>query len=72
MKPSFEDQLKALELIVQSLEQGELPLDDAMKKYQEGMKIANEATKRLDEAKAILKEMLDSDQEVDMASPDSE
>lgn len=72
MKPSFEDQLKALETIVKALEQGELPLDDAMKKYQEGMQIANEATKRLDEAKAILKEMLENDQEVDMEDPEAE
>lgn len=72
MKSSFEDQLKALETIVKALEQGELPLDDAMKKYQEGMQIAKEATQRLDEAKAILKEMLESDQEVDMESPESE
>lgn len=64
MAHSFEDQLKALETIVKALEEGELPLDKAMNQYQEGMKIAKDAAKKLDEAKVILKEMLDTDEPV--------
>lgn len=64
MAHSFEDQLKALETIVKALEEGELPLDQAMNQYQEGMKIAQDASKKLDEAKVILKEMLDTDEPV--------
>ncbi len=64
MAHSFEDQLKALETIVKALEEGELPLDQAMNQYQEGMKIAKDAAKKLDEAKVILKEMLDTDEPV--------
>lgn len=64
MAHSFEDQLKALETIVKALEEGELPLDQAMNQYQEGMKIAQDAAKKLDEAKVILKEMLDTDEPV--------
>lgn len=64
MAHSFEDQLKALETIVKALEEGELPLDKAMNQYQEGMKIAKDAAKKIDEAKVILKEMLDTDEPV--------
>lgn len=64
MAHSFEEQLKALETIVKALEEGELPLDQAMNQYQEGMKIAKDAAKKLDEAKVILKEMLDTDEPV--------
>lgn len=63
---SFEDQLKALETIVKVLEEGDLPLEDAMGKYKEGMSLAKEAAERLEKAKVILKEMLASDQEVDL------
>lgn len=64
MAHSFEEQLKALETIVKALEEGELPLDQAMNQYQEGMKIAQDASKKLDEAKVILKEMLATDEPV--------
>lgn len=63
---SFEEQLKALETIVKVLEEGDLPLEEAMQKYTEGMGLAKKAAERLEKAKVILKEMLASNQEVDL------
>jgi exodeoxyribonuclease VII small subunit len=63
---SFEEQLKALETIVKVLEEGDLPLEEAMQKYTEGMSLAKKAAERLEKAKVVLKEMLASNQEVDL------
>lgn len=49
-KISFEDKMKELEKIAQELENGELNLDESMKKFEEGMKISKECTRILDEA----------------------
>ncbi len=47
----FEDALKKLEKIVEELEKGNLSLDDALKKYQEGIELASLCAQRLDGAK---------------------
>mgnify|MGYP001492475985 CR=1 FL=1 len=47
----FEDALKKLEKIVEDLEKGELSLDEALKKYQEGIELSRACTQRLDSAK---------------------
>ncbi len=46
----FEAALKKLEAIVQNLESGELSLEQALKQYEEGVKMADICTKRLSEA----------------------
>ena len=47
----FEDALKKLEKIVGDLENGELSLDDSLKKYEEGVKLAQILNKKLESAK---------------------
>ena len=47
----FEDVLKKLEKIVEELEKGNLSLDEALKKYQEGIELASLCAQRLDNAK---------------------
>ena len=47
----FEDALKKLEKIVEDLEKGSLSLDEALKKYQEGIELASVCAQRLDNAK---------------------
>ncbi len=39
-KSSFEEQLKRLEEIVETLDSSEIPLEDALKMYEEGMSIS--------------------------------
>ena len=48
-KQTFENAMKRLEAIVQELESGDLTLDEAMKKFQEGVKLSRLCSQRLDE-----------------------
>jgi len=45
----FEDALKKLERIVGELEGGELPLDDSLKKYEEGVGLVRVCSQRLEQ-----------------------
>jgi exodeoxyribonuclease VII small subunit len=47
----FEEALKKLEKIVDELENGDLSLDEALKKYQEGLELSRQCSQRLDSAK---------------------
>ena len=47
---AFEAALKKLETIVENLENGDLSLEDALKQYEEGVRMADLCTKRLTEA----------------------
>jgi exodeoxyribonuclease VII small subunit len=47
----FEEALKKLEKIVEDLEQGDLSLDEALKKYQEGIELSRVCYLRLENAK---------------------
>ena len=46
----FETALKKLEDIVEGLENGDLSLEDALKQYEQGVRMADLCTKRLTEA----------------------
>ncbi len=43
----FEEALKRLEGIVQDLEDGDLPLDEALDKYEEGIRLSKACAKKL-------------------------
>jgi exodeoxyribonuclease VII small subunit len=46
-KNSLEHSLKRLEEIVESLEHGDVPLDDAVNLYEEGIRISKECAEKL-------------------------
>lgn len=48
--PSFEEGLERLELIAGQMERGELPLDELLKLYEEGMKLSAELNQKLEAA----------------------
>ena len=48
--PRFEDALKQLEEIVQRLEKGELPLEESLKLYEEGIRLSRLCHAKLEEA----------------------
>lgn len=48
-KQTFEIAMKQLELIAQELESGELSLELAMKKFEEGIQLSRFCSKKLDE-----------------------
>jgi len=46
----FEDAMKRLEEIVRNLEEGELPLEDSLQAFEEGMKLIKFCSSKLEEA----------------------
>jgi len=48
-RQTFESAIRRLEAIVEELESGDLTLDDALKKFQEGVKFSRFCSKKLDE-----------------------
>ena len=46
----FEDAMKQLEGIVQNLENGDLPLENSLKSFEEGMKLVKFCSSKLEEA----------------------
>ena len=49
-KQTFESAMKRLEAIVQELEEGDLSLDNALKRFEEGIKLSRFCSNKLDEA----------------------
>ena len=55
---TFEESVKALEDIVEALENGDLPLEEAVKKYQEGMQLSKHCHTLLEEAEKVLTKVI--------------
>ena len=73
-KQTFENAMKRLEAIVQELESGDLTLDEAMKKFQEGVKLSRLCSQRLDETEkrvSILLKDEDGKTRAEPFSPDN-
>lgn len=54
----FETSLKRLEEVVRKLEEGNLPLDEALKAFEDGVKAAGFCAKKLDEAEKRVEVLL--------------
>ena len=46
--PSFEDRLRRLQEVVASLENGELPLEDSVRLYKEGLTLSRSCREQLE------------------------
>ena len=57
----FEDALKKLEKIVDDLEDGNIPLDESLEKYEEGIKLSKMCAKKLEVAKKKVEILLKSE-----------
>jgi exodeoxyribonuclease VII small subunit len=55
---SFEKNLRQLEDVVARLEQGDLPLDEAMKLFQEGMRLSKLCSQRLSTVEQEIKKLV--------------
>ena len=55
---TFEEELVELEEIVKKLESGEVPLDDAINKYTEAMKLSKECSLKLNEVEKSVNKIL--------------
>ena len=58
---SFEENLNNLEVIVKDLESGNIPLDDAINKFTEAMKIAKTCDEKLKNAEENVNKILNKD-----------
>lgn len=54
---TFEDALRRLEEIVERLEQGDVPLDQAMKLYEDGIAVSRICAAKLAQAELALKRL---------------
>lgn len=59
---SFEDKMLNLELIKKDLEKDDLSLDDAVKKFEDGMKISRECREILDNAEKKITILLEGEE----------
>jgi len=55
---TFEQSMKNLERIVQELEDGNLPLEKAIKKFEEGIKLTKFCSQKLDETEKKISVLL--------------
>lgn len=59
---SFEDSIRRLGEIVETLENGELPLEDSLRLFEEGVKLARASQAKLDRAEKRVEELLSIDE----------
>jgi len=57
-EPTFEQALQQLEQIVQKLEKGELPLEESLKLYEEGIRLSRLCHGKLEEAEGRIEALL--------------
>ena len=60
-KKSFEEALDQLEQITKDLEEGDLPLEDSLKHFDEGVKLAEYCNKKLGDAQKKVDILLKKD-----------
>lgn len=57
-KLSFEEAFAQLEKVISALEEGSLPLEEAIALFERGTKLANQCSTKLDEAELKVKKLL--------------
>ncbi|MDD3839191.1 MAG: exodeoxyribonuclease VII small subunit [Clostridia bacterium] len=60
-QPKFEECLKKLENIVTKLENNDLPLDQALKNFEEGIRLTRICNKMLDDAERRINILIDKE-----------
>ena len=71
-KENFEESMKKLEIIVTELENGKLNLDESVKKFEEGMKIAKQCNTILEDAEKKITILLEKEGELKEEDFDAE
>ncbi len=56
-KFTYEDGIRELELIVEQLERGEMPLEESFKAFERGMKLTEKLKKLLNDSDARIREL---------------
>lgn len=68
-KLTFENAMKQLEKIVQELESGEQPLEKALKKFEEGIKLSKYCSQKLEETEKKITILLNGEDGNSVDSP---
>ena len=61
-RATFEDDMGKLEALVEKLEQNELPLEDSIKAFEEGMKLTGTLVKALEKAQERVRTLMKTEQ----------
>ena len=61
---TFEEALEELEQNVQKLEEGKLPLSDALKVFKKSIELSDQCLKELDDAEQVLTKIVENEQGV--------
>lgn len=64
-KDSFEDKMQQLEQVVVELEKGDMNLDESLVKFEDGMKLAKECNKMLEDAEKKVTILLEKNGEIE-------
>ncbi len=59
--PGFESQLARIEEIVSRLEKGDLPLEESVQLFEEGMRLCTDCTRLLDQAETRVRVLLEGE-----------
>ncbi|OKZ57582.1 MAG: exodeoxyribonuclease VII small subunit [Clostridium sp. 26_21] len=70
-KENFEQSMESLENIVTELEDGKLNLDESVKKFEEGMKIAQKCNNMLENAEKKISILLEKNGELEESEFDT-
>ncbi len=62
--PDFEHSLAALETLVSQMEQGDLPLEDALKAFEEGVQLTRQCQEILNEAEQKVQQLVEKNGEL--------
>ena len=65
---SFEQSLSELEAIVQRLESGQLPLEDALNEFEKGVTLARQGQQQLKQAEQRVKILLSQDEHAELST----
>lgn len=64
MERTFEEAMKQLEEIVRKLEQGDVPLEESINLYKQGMELSAQCSTKLQEAEKQLVQFISAEEEV--------
>jgi exodeoxyribonuclease VII small subunit len=63
---SFEEALERLEGLVERLEEGEVPLEESVQAYAEGMRLVKRCMEKLQNAEATIRELHEGEEGLDL------
>ncbi|MCH5463296.1 exodeoxyribonuclease VII small subunit [Lactobacillus sp. LC28-10] len=64
-KPTFEENLNQLEEIVTSLEKGNVPLEEALSQFKQGVALSHDLQVKLTDAEKTLAQMMNDDDQTE-------